>query len=636
MNLSFTGTNTIVGFSRASVLGGDVTVSAPDIYLNGCTFNGALNATKTGSGGDWSSGGNVFNGVCTLINSSAGYFLLGNSSPDVWNNDVILTDNGSERLLPCWGSAGNQFNGNIFVNTSGSAQGIQFCGGNGTATATLAAGKTIQAGASGLNAGYLILKQFASLSTAAVNLTMGSSATYLQYGPLSSFAGDVTSQSPGLYFNGCTFGGIVNCTKTGASGDASSGNNIFNGVTTITNNGTGNLVLGNGNLDQFNADASFNNTGGSNIYVAYNSTNNVFGGTTTFTNTPSGNTGIYVSWYSTGTSFAGNVVVNSTAGQGVQFCGGNTTATATLNSGRTIGVGATGFSAGVLLLRHFIQTGSTAQNLLLTGTGNLTFGPYSSFDGGVTGVSPTLYLNGCTFNGISDLTKTGSSGDWSWGGNVFNGVCALTNSGSSYLLLGNSLPDTWNNDVTFTDNGSERLLPCWATTGNQFNGNIYVNTSGSATGIQFCGGNGTATALLAAGKTVLAGAGGLNAGYLQLRQFIQAGSAPINLTMASSASYLQYGPSSTFGGNIVSSSPGLYFNSSTFNGMVNSTKTGGSNDQSQGGNIFNGAVTLTATGSGYLLMAISSGDTYNGNIRFVKSSTGLVYPNYNATCVYNG
>ncbi|HVU95213.1 MAG TPA: T9SS type A sorting domain-containing protein [Puia sp.] len=636
INLLFTGTNTSMTFARASVFGGDVTVSTPDIYLNGATFNGQFNATKTGANGDYSQGGNVFNGLTLLTNSGSGYFLLGNTSPDTWNNDVIFADNGSERLLPCWGSAGNQFNGNIFVSTGGSAQGIQFCGGNGTATATLAAGKTIQAGAAGLNAGYLILRQFTSLGTAAINLTLASTATYLQYGPASSFAGNVTSSSPGLYFNGSTFGGTVNCIKTGASSDASVGNNVFNGVTTLTNNGAGNFFMGNGNLDQFNADATFINTGGANIYVAYNSVNNVFGGTTTFVNLPTGNTGIYVSHYSAGTSFTGNIVVNSSGGQGVQFCAGNSTATATLAGGRTIAVGSAGFSGGTLLLRHFTQTGATAQNLVLTGNGNLTIGPSSSFDGDVTGSSPALYLNGATFNGISNFSKTGATGDQSQGGNVFNGVSSVTNSGSGYLLLGASLPDIWNNDVTFTDNGSERLLPGWSTTGNQFNGNVYVNTSGSATGIQFCGGNNTATALLAAGKTILAGGVGLNAGYLQLRQIIQAGSAPINLTVASTGSYIQYGPLSTFGGNIVSSSPGLYFVSSTFNGSVNCTKTGNSNDNSAGGNIFNGALTLTNNGSGYLLLANTAGDAYNNSVRLVKSSSGLIYPNYNAPCTYAG
>jgi hypothetical protein len=616
VNLTLSNTATYLQYGPASVLGGNVTSSSPTLYLNGCTFNGTSNITKTGTTGDYSQGGNIFNGVCSITNSGSSYLLLGNTNPDIWNSDVTFTDNGSERLLPCWATVGNQFNGNIFVNTSGSAQGIQFCGGNNTATAIQAAGGAVQAGAGGLNAGYLILRQFTQLGNAATNLTLTSTATFLQFGPLSALGGNVVSSSPGLYFNGCTFSGTVSCTKTGASGDNSTGNNIFNGVTTITDNGAGQLLMGNGNLDQFNTTATFNNTGSNNFYIAYNSPNNIFGGAATFNNAPTANTGIYVSWNSAGTVFNSNITVTSTNGQGVQFCGGNGTATATLSAGNTISVGPAGFSTGTLLLRQFTQLGATAQNLPLTGTGVLTYGPASAFGGDLTSSSPTLFLNGCTFNGSSNITKTGTTGDNSQGGNIFNGISSITNSGSSFLLLGNNNPDTWNNDVTFTDNGSERLLPCWATIGNQFNGNIFVNTSGSAQGIQFCGGNNTATAIQSAGNGIQTGAVGLNAGYLIIRQFTQLGNAPINLNLSSTATYLQYGPLSALGGNVVSNSPGLYFNGCTFNGTVNSTKTGGSGDNSSGNNIFNGVTTITNNGAGQLQMGNGNLDQFNTTATF--------------------
>ena len=630
VNLSLTGTNTALYFARSSVFGGDITASAPDAYLNGTTFNGAFNYTKTGANGDWSTGSNTFNGICTITNNSAGFIVLGNVNPDIWNNDAYFNDNGSERILPGWNSAGNQFNGNIYVTSSGSARGIQFCGGNTTATVTQAAGKTIMAGSAGLNAGFLILKQFTQNGNAPINLTMGSTATYLQFGPASALGGDVTSTSPGLLFNGCTFSGAVTSTKNGASSDAGSGTNIFNGVTNITNSGSGYLMFGNGNSDQFNNTTTFNNTGTANIYVAYNSSNNVFNGVTTFNNAPTTNNYINVSPYSAGTVFNNNIIVTSTAGQGVQFCSGNSTATATVAAGYNISIGSAGFSSGNLLLRQFTQNGTTASTLTLTGTSDLIFGPTSFFGGDITTTSPALNLNGCTFNGASNLTKTGTTGDWSSGNNVFNGVCSITNSGSSFLVLGNTNPDTWNNDVTFTDNGSERLLPGWASVGNQFNGNIYVNTGGSAQGIQFCGGNSTATATLAAGKSIQTGSGGLNSGYLILRQFTQNGNAPVNLTLSSTATYLTFGPSSTIGGNVTSSSPGLYFNGCTFNGTVTSTKTGGSSDASSGNNIFNGTTLLTNNGSGYLLLGNGNSDQFETNATFNNTGSNYLYVAYNS------
>src|SRR6185437_13723157 len=92
------------------------------------------------------------------------------------------------------------------------------------------------------------------------------------------------------------------------------------------------------------------------------------------------------------------------------------------------------FPSGTLLLRHFTQVGATPQSLTLTGTGNLTYGPSSSFDGNVNSSSPTLFFNGCTFDGTTICTKTGTTGDYSQGGNVFNGVSSITNSGTSFLL----------------------------------------------------------------------------------------------------------------------------------------------------------------------------------------------------------
>lgn len=423
--------------------------------------------------------------------------MLGNNNPDVWNDDVVFTNNGSERILPAWSTAGNQFNGNIYLNTSGSATGIHFSGGNSTASSTLATGKTVQAGSGGLNAGYVILRQFTQLGNAPVTLTLGNTANYLQFGPSSAIGGNLISSSPGLFLNGCTFSGTVNASKTGTTSDASSGKNTFNAATIITNAGSGYLLLGNGNEDVFNAAATFNNTGTNNVYVAYNSSNNIFGGVTTFNNTPLGNNAIYVSSYSAGTVFNENIIVTSTSGAGVIFCSGNSTATATLAASRIIGIGGPGFSSGTLLLRQFTQVGVTAQNLSLTGTGNLVFGPSSSFGGSVTSSSPGLNFNGGTFDGAVYGVKTGSSNDGSSGNNVFNAASTFVNNGSGYLLMTNSSADTYNADVTFIKNGTGPVYPNYNQIGN-YAGNVNISSS---TAITFGANNGTA---------IFTGSGGQN------------------------------------------------------------------------------------------------------------------------------
>ncbi|MBX2922043.1 MAG: hypothetical protein KF746_07615 [Chitinophagaceae bacterium] len=661
MNLAFTGTNTTIRFARNSVIGGNLVVSSPDIYFDGCTFNGTVDAIKTGSRSNTNRGGNVFSQRCTITSNGSNYWVLGNNDPDIWNDDVTFTNNGSERILPAWASAGNLFNGDIYLNTSGSATGIHFCGGNSSATATLAAGKTIQAGLTGLTAGYIILKQFTQLGNAPVNLNLSAAATYLQFGPSSSFGGNVTSVSPGLYFNGCTFSGTVTATKTGTTSDASSGNNIFNNNTTITNAGAGYILLGSGNADQFNSAATFNNTGSSYIYVAHNSSNNIFAGVTTFNNTPVGNTAIYVSAYSANTVFNENIVVTSTGGQGVLFCTSNTTASATLAAGKTISIGGAGFSSGTLLLRQFTQTGSTPQTLSLTGSGVLTFGPSSSFGGNVTSTSPGLYFNGCTFAGIVNATKTGTTNDGSSGNNIFNNNTTITNAGTGYILLGSGNADQFNSAATFNNTGSNYIYVAHNSGGNIFGGvttfnntpvgntAIYVSTysantvfneniivaSTSGQGVQFCTGNTSASAALAAGKTISTGGVGFSSGSLLLRQFTQLGTTSQNLSLTGSGRLL-FGPSSSFSGAVTVSSPGLLFNGCTFAAAVHAAKTGATDDQSTGNNIFNNTATFINNGTGYLMMAYSASDAYNGDVSFMKNNTGPLYPNYNHNSTYAG
>ena len=492
INLTLTGSNTSLTFADNSFIGGNLVVNSPNLYFSGCTFNGTVDAVKTGASDNAGLGGNIFNGISSFTNNGDGYLMFGNTVADIWNADVSFINTGTDRILPCWNTPGNQFNGNIIVSNTGAATGIQFCSAP-TSNATLAAGKTISVGMAGFDAGYLNLTRFTQLGTSAINLPLTGTSS-LTFGPSSAIGGNLTSASASLYFNGCTFSGNVSSIKNGSTNNASSGNNIFNGNVVMTNAGSGYLMFGNGNGDQFNATATFNNTGTGNVYVAYNSSNNIFGGVTTFNNTPSANTGIFVSYYSTGTVFTGNIIVNSTNGQGVQFCAGNTTASVTLASGKTISVGATGFSAGILLLKQFSQTGTSAQNINLTGTGNLTFGPNSSFGGNITSTSPSLIFNGTVFNGSVNSTKSGSTNDQSQGGNTFNGAATFTNNGTGYLMMTRTNPDSFNDNVDFIQNSTGIFYPNYGQSAS-YSGNLNISspatmTFGASTGTAIFNGTG--------------------------------------------------------------------------------------------------------------------------------------------------
>lgn len=630
-----------------STIGGDLTVDAQRINnIISSTFNGAVSITKNGNSNDAWTGGNTFNSTSTFVNNTAGYLLLGNGSPDVFNGDVTFTNTGSERILPAYSSAGNLFNGNINVNSTGSSVGINFCAG-AISTVTLAATKTIQVGGLGFTSGYLILQRFTQLGSAAVNLPLGVAANYLQFGPASAIGGNVTSTSPGLLFNGCTFSGTVNSTKTGISNDASVGNNIFNGNSTFTDSGAGYLLFGNGNSDQFNAASTFNNTGSNQIYVAYNSSNNIFGGVATFNNAPTANTLIYVSPYSAGTIFSENIVVTSTNGQGVQFCGSNATASATLAAGKTISIGGAGFSAGTLLLKQFTQVGATPQSLTLTGSSILQYGPISVFNGNVTSVSPRLYFNGCTFNGAANCTKNGATDDQGIGNNIFNGTTTITSSGSGYLMFGNGNSDQFNNTATFINAGTNNMHIAYNSSNNIFGGvttfsnssvgnfGIFVASYSSGTlfndhiivsstngqGVQFCSGNATATATLAASKTISIGASGFTAGTLLLKQFTQLGATAQTLNQTSGTGILTLGPTSRFDGDVDFNFPQVNLNGTTYNGLATIRKNGATDNSGTGGNIFNGTTIITNAGTGYLMTGNTTRDQFNASTTF--NNTGI-------------
>jgi hypothetical protein len=659
INLTLTGATTILQMGPSSAFGGDFTATSPRIQANGAIFSDTTILTKTGATGEWMTGGNTFNSALTINMLGSGYYGWEGNSPDIFNGDVYVNNNSTERVLfNNNNGGGTQFNGNIILTQIGSSVGIGF-GWSANSSETMAAGNTISIGAAGFTTGYLQIERFTQLGSTAMNLPLTSSSA-LTFGPSSAIGGNMTSTSGSLYFNGCTFSGSCTATKTGTTNDWSSGSNVFNGVTTITDAGSGIMVFSNGNPDQFNNTATFNNTGSSSMYVAYNSANNVFGGTTTFNNTPTANTAIYVSQNSAGTIFNGNIVATSTNGQGVLFCNGNNTATATLSSGYTISVGAGGFSAGTLLLRQFTQSGPTPQNLTLTGAGNLTFGPLSAIGGNIITASPTLFFNGCTFGGTVTSTKNGASSDASIGNNTFGGPFIVTNTGSGYFLMGNGNPDTWQSTAVFNNYSSaNHLYVAYNSSGNTFNGDVTFNNQPGATGlwiysnyfgtntmfngnisVQNIGGAGvyfgpsTGNATLTGGSISI-GAAGFTSGGLVFRNFTQSAAGSAQTITTTGTSYMQFGPSSNFSGPLTSISPGLFFNGCVFNGSVNSTKNGSTNDQSTGSNTFNGPSTLTDIGTGYLMMTNGTADTYNGNMVFVQSGTGKVYPNYNNNSAYN-
>ncbi|MFH0893231.1 MAG: T9SS type A sorting domain-containing protein [Bacteroidota bacterium] len=564
-NLNLTGTAALY-VQTGTTWNGNVTFTAPSLRLDGAIYNGTAILTKTGTSNDQGVGGNTFNFATSLINSGAGYLGLAWNSNDIFNDDVnISTSNG---IIYMSNNAANaQYNGNIVLESTGNG-GIRF--GQGTGVSTLAAGMTISTGGAGFTGGGLYLRNFVQTgATAQTLLLTGSSSLYLQTG--GQWNGNIDFTAPTLYLNGSTYNSQAKLTKTGASNDVGSGGNTFNARAEFIVTGAGYLCLSNTtNIDIFN----------------------------------------------------GNIFVNSTGG-GIRFSQG--TGTTTLASGNTIALGATGFSAGGLYIRNFTQTGATAQSFTLTGTSSLYLQTGTTWNGGVTFSAPTLFLNGSVYNNTALLAKTGTTNDNSNGANTFNGATRIVNQGSGYLLLaGNTTGDIFNDDLTLTtSNGIIYAANSGTTT--QFNGNLALNSANTG-GIRF--GQNTGSCILAAGKTVTIGMDGFSNGGLYFRNFTQTGTTPQSLTLTGSAAlYQQQG--TTWNADASFTAPSVYLASTTYNGNSTFTKTGSSNDNSNGANVFNAASTFNSNSTGYFRLANGAVDIFNGDATFTQSGTGAMQPAYN-------
>lgn len=583
----------IMRVGPASSFDGNVNFVAPRLYLNGATYNGTAYLEKNGSGDDQSNGGNIFNGITTLVDSGSGYLMMANSNPDIFNGVVTITNSGSNWIYMAHNVIGNQFNNNITVNNTGSANGILFSN-NATGASTFTGG-TIAVGASGFTTGDLRLRRFTQVGAIAQNLTLTTVAR-LWIGPDSQFDGNVNFVAPQLLLNGATYNGTAYLEKNGASNDDGPGGNIFNQATEIVNSGSSYLLSSSTSPDIFNANLILTNSGSSTIRMADNAGDN---------------------------KFNGNISLNSTFGGGIYF-GNSAGGTSTLAATKTISVGSSGVISGDIRLIRFSQVGATAQALNLSGIAALTLGPTSSFDGNVDFRAPQLYLNGTTFNGTAYLEKNGATSNPGNGGNRFNGVTTLVNSGSGYLMTANSVADIFATDLTVTNTGSSVIYLAHNVTGNQFNGNITFNSTflSSSQGIYFAN-NASADATLGNGASLLVGGLGFSSGELRFNRFTQIGTSAQTLLLTGTA-LLRIGSSSVFNGNIDFRSPQFALDGATYNGTTYLEKTGATNNNSGGGNTFNGATTIANSGSGYFRFALTSLDTFNGDLTLTNTGPSSV------------
>jgi hypothetical protein len=589
-NITLTGSS-IMRVGPNSSFDGSVNFVSPRLLLHGATYNGSASFEKNGAGNDAGNGGNIFNGNTTLVNSSNGEFYMANVSPDIFNGPVTITNSGSNWIFMAHNVAGNQFNNTITVNNTGSALGIIFS--NTVTGASTFTNGTINVGGSGFTTGQLRFRRFTQIGAFNQNLTLSGSAL-LWLGPTSAFDGNVNFVSPRVLLNGTTFNGTAYIEKNGASNDAGDGGNIFNQSTTLVNSGSGYLMSANVSPDVFNNNLTVTNSGSSTVQLSENAAGN---------------------------QYNGNIQLNSTFGGGIHF-GNNISSTSTLAATRTIGVGGSGVLSGDIRLIRFTQVGATPQTLDLSGIAILTLGPNSTFDGNVDFRAPRVLLHGTTYNGTAYLEKKGADNDSGNGNNTFNGTTTLVNSGSGHLLTANTTPDIFNGALTVTNTGSNIIYLAHNVAGSQFNGNITFNSTLGSAGIYFSN-NATGSSTLGNGASLLVGGLGYSSGELRFRRFTQTGSAAQTLLLTGTA-LLRIGPTSTFNGTLDFRAPQFALDGAIYNGLTYLEKTGATNNDSNGGNTFNGVTTIANSGSGWFRFALNALDTFNGDLTLTNTGSSTI------------
>jgi large repetitive protein len=113
--LNLTGTSALY-IQNTSTFNANLFYAAPQVYVEGSTFNGVSRFTKTGGSNNYSAGGNTFNGNTHFINSGIGDFGLANGNGDDFNALARFVQTNTGLMRPIH-NATSTFAGNIATDS---------------------------------------------------------------------------------------------------------------------------------------------------------------------------------------------------------------------------------------------------------------------------------------------------------------------------------------------------------------------------------------------------------------------------------------------------------------------------------------------------------------------------------------
>ncbi|WP_028980231.1 beta strand repeat-containing protein [Sporocytophaga myxococcoides] len=649
----------------------------------------------TTGGANYGIGGNEFNGVTTFEAAGPTGLRLSDLGEDKFNNDLTLIS--TTGLIYVSYNFNTKYYGNIVVKSSGS--GIYF-GNNVTKTPTseLVSSKTITA--QGFTAGTLTLNNFIQSGTTTPQIiTLGGTtstlvfiSTPLNSNPQTIFESDITVSAPTITLSGGWF--KKEATFNIAGGTGSTGGNRYDGVTkfnytgassnsnfsldgdhyygkvTFINSGLGTLRIGNIGTVNFESDVKFENILTGSIVLANTATSIVnFNSSEAKVVFVNGASGAYIFMSYDGiTNFYSDVEVNSLTNSSIYSANNGTV---NLKAETTIKVGDVGFTNGTLLLRNFKQLGGTEQVLSFNSSGSaiLNLNRGCDFSGNLTVIVPKLFLQGGTFQKVTDFTMCSNDEPASNLNSTnlepinFVGDSYIRNTGKSHLNLGCGAPlMTFGANTSFFISGTGSINICYlpnsstlfaaadkklsvniSSVNHAAAGSLTLGTNGIVTinsnvelynnaiaGITF-GGSATGSAI---NGTITTTENTFSYGNLFFRNIVQMGESPQNLILGEST-VAAFNSGTVFNGILNVKASHVQLNGGTFNGVSTFEKTGNSNTASGGSNLFKD-VTFINRGQGYFLMGNTSADYYSGNVTYENTSSGGFYVSWSGNNYFDG
>ena len=569
-------------------------------------------------------GGNTFGPVHITNNSGTAHLRLANTNGDTFLGTSTFINNSTDFFDIAY-NGNSTFADQITIDNNVGGT-MRFGGASGqTGTSVLSNGALTT---TNFNSGVLNVRRFTQTNPVA-NSTFNPATFESQD---SNFQGDFTVNATTITFLGANSFARNNSFIAAGQMNMATGGNLFSnpgnttvltrngggnvtwgpgntfGTLLLTDNSTGNLILQGGNT--FGPATIINNS--NNLLRLANTLGDNFLSTSTFIN--NGTNTFEIARAGTN-SFGDNVTINNlNAGGTMNFginggistltTGGLLTTDFSVGNNLTINnfSQATAIPNGNFSMNTFTATGSTflGDIGITTLSGNLTIQNASIFSGDDTFISAAALniLNNSTFPGNDTFNASTSLSITN--NNTFAGINDFTS--------GTTLSISTNNNFGGTNNftaGSSLTV----STGNLFGGSS-TNTFDAATTMLINTNN-----TIGGNNTFTTGTGGITistANAFPDNNIFNSG-AGIALTVA--------------GGNSFSTNPGT---------STTMTRTGTSNNDWLGGNTF-GDFTLINNGTGRVRTAnASGGDAFNGDVTFVKNSTGAIEPAYNSVSTFGG